>query len=74
MTPDTLLRWYRHLIARKYDGSAKRGRGRPRTASEIVALVVRMAVENPRLVQTDGPVRRRARAGNLRNYYYKQAA
>ena len=48
VTPDTILRWYRQLIAKKYDGSARRGRGRPSTASEIAALVVRMAVENPR--------------------------
>ena len=32
VTPDTLLRWYRMLIAKKYDGSAHRGRGRPATA------------------------------------------
>ena len=30
VTPDTILRWHRQLIARKYDGSAKRGPGRPR--------------------------------------------
>jgi hypothetical protein len=24
VTPDTLRRWYRELVARKYDGSAKR--------------------------------------------------
>lgn len=29
VTPDTLLRWYRNLIAKKYDGSKKRGLGRP---------------------------------------------
>ena len=29
VTPDTILRWYRRLIARKYDGSAHRRRGRP---------------------------------------------
>ena len=29
VTPDTILRWYRKLIAKKYDGSACRGRGRP---------------------------------------------
>ena len=28
LTPDTILRWYRRLIARKYDGSARRRRGR----------------------------------------------
>ena len=46
VTPDTLLAWHRRLIAQKYDGSGKRGAGRPRTAGEIEALVVRMAEEN----------------------------
>jgi putative transposase len=46
VTPDTLLAWHRKLIAHKYDGSAQRGPGRPRTAGEIEALVVRMAQEN----------------------------
>ena len=48
VTPDTILRWYRKLIAKKYDGSARRGRGRPMTPCEIAELVVRMALENPR--------------------------
>jgi putative transposase len=46
VTPDTLLAWHRKLIAKKYDGSGKRGPGRPRTANEIENLVVRMAQEN----------------------------
>src|SRR5262249_24172468 len=46
VTPETLLAWHRKLIAKKYDGSAKRGLGRPRTATEIAALVMRMAKEN----------------------------
>jgi hypothetical protein len=46
-TPDTILRWYRKLVAAKYDGSKKRGPGRPRTASDIEELVVTMAKENP---------------------------
>ena len=29
-TPETILRWYRELIAKKYDGSPKRTPGRPR--------------------------------------------
>ena len=29
VTPETLLVWHRRLIAQKYDGSGKRGRGRP---------------------------------------------
>ena len=46
VTPETLLAWHRKLIAHKYDGSANRGPGRPRTAAEIAALVTRMATEN----------------------------
>jgi transposase InsO family protein len=48
VTPDTILRWYRKLIAKKYDGSVRRGRGRPSTPCEIAELVVRMAVQNPK--------------------------
>ncbi len=40
-------RWYRRLIAQTYDGSARRGRGRPMTRRDVAALVVRMAVEHP---------------------------
>jgi putative transposase len=29
VTPETLLAWHRKLIAKKYDGSAQRGPGRP---------------------------------------------
>src|SRR3989449_2632613 len=46
VTPETLLAWHRRLIAKKYDGSANRRPGRPRTAAEIAALVTRMAKEN----------------------------
>ena len=47
VTPDTLLRWYRRLSAKKYDGNRKRSPGRPKTASDIEGLIVRMA-HNPR--------------------------
>ena len=46
VTPETLLRWHRKLIAEKYDGTAKRAPGRPRTAGQLAALIVRMATEN----------------------------
>ena len=46
VTPETLLSWHRKLIAQKYDGSGKRGPGRPRTAGELEVLVVRLAGEN----------------------------
>lgn len=45
VTPDTLLVWYRNLIARKWTYSRK-GPGRPPVSEEIVALVLRMASEN----------------------------
>jgi len=46
--PDTILGWYRRLIANKFNGSRFRKRvGRPRIAEEIERLVVRMAKENP---------------------------
>ena len=46
-TPATLLRWYRCLIAAKYDGSKNRSPGRPPTAKDIHELIVRVARENP---------------------------
>ena len=45
--PDTILRWYRKLVAKKYDGSKKRRAGRPPTDVDTAALVVKMARENP---------------------------
>jgi transposase InsO family protein len=47
VTPDTILRWYRQLVAKKYDGSNRRGPGRPSTDQGIADLVVGMANENP---------------------------
>jgi len=37
---------YRELVAKKYDGSAKRGPGRPGTVTGVIRLLVRMAREN----------------------------
>ena len=48
VTPDTILRWHRELIARKYDSSGKTRPRRPRIVDEVRALVVRMASENER--------------------------
>ncbi len=46
--PDTILGWYRKLVARKFDGSKRRRYpGRPRVDGEVEQLVVRMARENP---------------------------
>lgn len=45
--PDTILRWYRELIAKKYSGTARRGTGRPPGAASLQQLVVRFAKDNP---------------------------
>ncbi|MEN6309479.1 MAG: helix-turn-helix domain-containing protein [Anaerohalosphaeraceae bacterium] len=48
-TPDTVLGWYRHLIAQKYDGSPHRtSPGRPHLNQEIIDLVIQFKKENPR--------------------------
>jgi putative transposase len=47
-TPDTLLRWYKRLIAQKFDGSKVRTQlGRPPVAEEVEQHAVQMAEENP---------------------------
>ena len=47
VTPDTLLRWHRELVAQKWNFVHRRGPGRPRTQDEIASLILRMAQENP---------------------------
>lgn len=46
VTPDTILRWHRDLIARKWTYRRRRP-GRPGVLAEIRRLAVRMAMENP---------------------------
>ena len=47
VTPDTILRWHRELVAQKWDHSEKRKVGRPRIRQVIVDLILRFAQENP---------------------------
>src|SRR5688572_20758348 len=45
--PDTILAWYRRLIAKKFDGSKFRSYpGRPRISRDVTDLIVKMAKEN----------------------------
>src|ERR671910_2638784 len=46
VTPDTILRWHRQLIARKWTYATSRP-GRPGVQAEIRRLAVRMANDNP---------------------------
>jgi hypothetical protein len=47
VTPQTLLRWHRELIRRKWTQSTRR-RGRPPLEQHVRQLVLRFAHENPR--------------------------
>src|SRR4051812_28903842 len=45
--PETILGWYRNLIAQKFDSSKHRAHpGRPTVGRDITDLIVRMAREN----------------------------
>lgn len=46
VTPRTLLDWHQRLIARQYDGRAKRSSGRPSTPGAVRELILSMAAEN----------------------------
>jgi len=45
-SPDTLLRWHRNLIARKYDGSKRRGMGRPQISDKLRSAIIDVAKDN----------------------------
>src|ERR1039458_8819578 len=48
VTPDTIVRWHRDIVRRRWADRSMRGRtGRPATRRNISALVLRLASENP---------------------------
>lgn len=53
VTPTTLLRWHRRLIARRWTYGGRTGR--PPVGGEIRALVLRLARENPRWATNGSP-------------------
>jgi putative transposase len=90
VTPDTLLRWYRQLVARKYDGSERRGPGRPQKHGILAKLILRMARDNlswgytrirgalanlgHEVGRRSGPIECRQRLGGLLRYYHRRTA
>jgi putative transposase len=48
VTPDTIVRWHRNIVRRRWGARSMRGRtGRPTTRRHIKALFRRLARENP---------------------------
>jgi hypothetical protein len=48
VTPDTIVRWHREVVRRRWAARSVRGRtGRPATRLNIKTLVLRLARENP---------------------------
>ena len=50
VTPDTIVRWHRDIVRRRWAARSMRGRtgtGRPATRRTVKALVLRLARENP---------------------------
>src|ERR1039457_5836830 len=46
--PETILKWHRRLVAKKFDGSRfRKQHGRPPIKAEIEDLVIRLARDNP---------------------------
>ena len=60
VTPQTLLRWHRELVRRKWTYGRSREQGRPPIDPEIVELILRLALENPRwgCVRIQGELRK----------------
>src|SRR5437867_6274433 len=48
VSPDTLLRWHRRLVAQKWTFAEQRGAGRLGIMRHISELIVRKAQDNPR--------------------------
>lgn len=48
VSPETIMKWFRKLVAKKFDGSVNRKKvGRPKTDPETETHVIRFAKENP---------------------------
>ena len=45
-SPETILKWHRELIAKKYDGSKCRKYGRPQISDELRKLIIKLARQN----------------------------
>jgi hypothetical protein len=57
VTPATILRWHRRLVARKWTYTDRRRTGRPPTATAVKKRILQMARDNPGWgVRAENPV------------------
>jgi hypothetical protein len=54
VTPETVLRWHRRLVSRRWTATGARRPRRPPVPAGVRALAVRLATENPGLRLTGG--------------------
>ncbi len=69
VTPDTILRWHRMLIGKKYDGSSRRGPGRPRVKDEIARETVRKILKEQGIVPAPERRKRTPWSTFLKNHW-----
>ncbi len=74
VTPDTLLRWHRQLIAMKWDYSSKHSPGRPRIAETIRRMDNELLTPLSSAGSIDSELVCRERLGGMLKYYSRQAA
>jgi putative transposase len=55
VTPATILRWHRRLVARKWTYADRRWPGRPSIAAAVKQLILRMARDNPGMGASTDP-------------------
>jgi putative transposase len=62
-SPDTILRWHRELIARKYDGCGGKRGPKPHKANSVRTRAWNTAVRRSRIPLRHGPARSGAASG-----------
>ena len=67
VTPGTILRWHRRLVAKKWTYPTHVGR--PPVEEAVAVLIERMARDNPTVIPLDAPIRCHRILGGVINEY-----